>query len=102
SHAGWRAFRVADRFRLGRVPRHAETPQQPRVELDPFGVDGGIVRPDCLDGELPVLAVAALLGTVVPPHLSDRVQLLGLRLAMEAVLYVRAADRRCRLGSERQ
>src|SRR5205807_8730874 len=61
-----------------------------------------IVGPDRLDRELPVLAVAALLRALVAPHRSDRVQLLRLRLAVQTVLDVRAADRRRTFGTERQ
>ena len=88
------AVRVADRVQLQDVVGHAETPEQLVVELEDLGVDGRIVAADRLDAELPVLAVAAFLRPVVTPEPPDRVQLLRLRLAVQAVLDVRARDRR--------
>src|SRR5439155_13991603 len=44
----------------------------------------------------------ALLGAVVAPERPDRVQLLRLRLAVQAVLDVRAADRRGALRPQRE
>ena len=96
------ALLVADRVQLERVPRYLEALQQVGVELDHLGVDGRVVGADRLDRELPVLAVPSLLRTVVPPHRPDRVELLRLRLAMEPVLEVRAADRRRRFRPQRQ
>ena len=61
------------------------------VELDDLGVDGGVGRADRLDRELPVLAEAPALRRRVPVHGRDRVELDRLRLAVQAVLEVRAA-----------
>ena len=96
------AVAVADRVDLEHVLRDAESAQQLGIELDHLRIDRGIIAPDRLDRELPVLAVPALLRTVVPPHRPDRVQLLRLRLPVQPVLEVRAADRRRRLGTESQ
>ncbi len=62
----------------------------------------GVVAADRLHAQLPVLAVAALLRPVVAPHRADRVELLRLRLAVQAVLDVGAADRRGALRPQRQ
>ena len=72
------------------------------VELDDLRVDGGIGRADRLDRELPVLAEAPALRCRVPVHGRDRVELDRLRLAVQAVLQVRAGDRRGALGPQRQ
>ena len=61
------------------------------VELDHLRVDGRVVGADRLDVELPVLAKTALLRSAVPVDRLDRVELLRLRLAVEAVLEVRPA-----------
>src|SRR4029453_10079176 len=62
------------------------------VELDDLRVDRRVVGADRLDRELPVLAVAAALRRRIAVHRRDRVELERLRLAMEAVLQVRARD----------
>ena len=49
-----------------------------------------------------MLAVTAALRLVVAVHRRDREELHGLRLALHAVLEVRAADRRGALGAERK
>ena len=96
------AVPIADRVQVQCVVGDPYATQQFAVELDELGVDGGIVGADRLDGELPVLPIAAALRAVVTPHRADRVQLLRLRLAVQAVLHVRAADRRGGLRPQRQ
>ena len=96
------AVGVADRVEVEHAVPDAEPVGQRRVELDDLGVDRRVVGADRLDRELPVLAVPALLRAVVPPHRADRVELLRLRLAVQAVLEVGARDRRGRLRSQRE
>ena len=100
---GGAAFRIADRVELQPVLGHAKSPQELRVELDQLGVEGGVVGADRLDRGLVVLAVAALLRRGVAVDRRDRIELLRLRLAMQAVLEVRAADggRRVRAKCQR-
>ena len=83
---GGPALGVPDRVQLEPVLGRAEPREQRVVELDHLGVERGILRPDRLDVELPVLAVAALLRTAVAVDRFVGVELLGLRLAVEAVL----------------
>ena len=99
---GGTAVGVADRVELEHVVGHADATQELGVELDHLGVDRRIVGADRLDRELPVLAVTAALRTVIPPHWSERVELLRLRLPMKPVLDVGAADGRRRFRPERQ
>ena len=96
------AVGVADRVDLEHVVGHADAAQELCVELDHLGVDRRIVGTDRLDRELPVLAVTAALRPVVPPHRTDRVELLRLRLAVEPMLDVGAADRRRRFRPQGQ
>ena len=79
-----------------------EPPQQLVVELDDLRVDRRVGAADRLDGQLIVLAVAAAPGRAVAVHRRDRVRLDRLRLAVHAVLEVRARDRRRALGPQRQ
>ncbi len=99
---GGPALAAADRVQLQPVLLDPEPVQERVVELDDLGVDRGVVGADPLDRELPVLAVAAAARPPVPVHRADRVELLRLRLPVEAVLDVRPADRRSALGAERQ
>ena len=101
-NVGGPAVAAADRVQLEPVARDPEPAQERVVELDDLGVDRGIVGPDRLDGELPVLAVATAAGGAVAVHRRDRVELLRLRLPMQAVLDVRPADRRRSLGPQGQ
>ena len=96
------AVAAADRVQLQPVGRDPEPAEQRVVELDDLGVDRRIVRADRLDRELPVLAIAAAAGRAVPVHRPDRVELLRLRLAVQPVLDVGAADRRRPLRAQRQ
>ena len=82
--------------------RDAEPAQQLVVELDDLGVERRVGRADRLDRELVVLAVAPAAGRAVAVHRRDRVRLHRLRLAVQAVLEVRARDRRRALGPKRQ
>ena len=99
---GGTALAAADRVQLQAVVPDPEPAQKRVVELDDLGVDRGIVGPDRLDGELPVLAVAPTAGGAVPVHRPDRVELLRLRLAVQAVLDVGARDRRRALRAQGQ
>ena len=74
--------------------------EQRVVELDDLGVDGRVSGADRLDRKLPVLAVAPALRRRVAVHGADGVELHGLRLAVHAVLDVRAADRCGRLRAQ--
>ncbi len=96
------AVRVADRVQVELPLGDAEPAQQLDVELEDLGVDLGPGRPDRLERELVVLAVAAASGSPVPVHRRDRVRLHGLRGAVEAVLDVGAGDRRRSLRPKRQ
>ena len=96
------AVRVADRVELEDVVGDVDAPKDLGVQLDHFSIDRRIVRADGLDGQLPVLAVTSALRAVVAPHRADRVELLRLRLTVQTVLEVRAADGRSRLGPQRQ
>ncbi len=96
------AFPAADRVERQAELRDSEPSEQRVVELDHLGVDRRVVRPDRLDGQLPVLPETATLRRRIPVHGRDRVELDRLWLAMEAVLDVCAADRRRRLGTQRQ
>src|SRR5207253_7509050 len=71
-------------------------------ELAHLGVDGGILRADRLERELPVLAVASAAGSRIAVHRRDRVRLHRLRLLREAVLDVGAGDRRGSLRPQRE
>ena len=95
-------LRVPDRVEVEGVGGDTKAAKQLVVELDQLRVDGGIVGADRLDGELPVLAVPALLRPVVAPHRAEGVELHRLRFAVHAVLEVGAADRGRRFGTERQ
>ena len=90
------ARRVADRVELEVVLRDPEPTEESVVELDHLGVAGGVVRADRLEVELPELAEAALLRPAVAVEGLDRVELLRLGLAVQAVLEVGADDRRRR------
>ena len=94
------AVPVADRVEVQPVASDPEAPQELGVELEDLGVDRRVVRSDRLDRPLPVLSIAALLRTVVPVHRGHHVRLHGLRLAVEPVLDVGAADRRRPLRAE--
>src|SRR6185436_214847 len=72
------------------------------VELDQLGVDGRVVASERFHRSLPVLAVPAAARRAVAVHRGDRVELDRLRVAVHAVLDVRAADRRGALGPERE
>ena len=96
------AVPVADRVQLELPLRHAEPAEHLDVEVDHLGVDRRIVRADRLDGLLPVLAVAVLLRGRVAVHRALGVELHRLRLAVHAVLEVRAADRRGCFGPQRE
>src|SRR5687768_888450 len=93
------AVAVADRVELELVVRRAGALQQLVVELDHLGVDSRIGRAERLDRELPMLAEAPALRRRVPVDRGDRVELLRLRLLVQAVLEIRAGDRRGRLGA---
>ena len=93
---------VADRVQQQLVVRDSQAGKQLVVELDHLGVDRRVGGADRLDGELPVLAVAAALRRRVPVHRRDRVELHGLALPVQAVLEVGARDRGGRLGPQRQ
>ena len=97
---GGAALAAADRVQLQPVGGDPEPAQERVVELDDLGVDRGIVGSDRLDGELPVLAVAPAAGGAVAVHRPDRVELLRLRLAVQAVLDVGPRDRRRPLRTE--
>ena len=99
---GRTAVLVADRVQLEHVIGDADAAQKLRVELNHLRVDRRVIGADRLDRELPVLAVAPALRPVVPPHRPDRVQLLRLGLALQAVLHVRSADRRRCFRAQRQ
>ena len=77
-------------------------PQKCVVEQDDLGVDRRVVRAERLDRELPVLPVAPAAGRPVAIHRGDRVELLRLWRAVQAVLDVRPRDRRRAFGTERQ
>ena len=99
---GGAALAVADRVELEAVAGRAEPAQELVVELDDLGVERGIVGADRLDRELPVLAVAAALRAPVAVHRRDREELHRLRLSMQAVLDVGAADRGGALRPQRE
>ena len=96
------ALGVADRVELEPVLGDPEPAEERVVQLDDLGVAGRVVGADRLDVELPVLAKPALLRSAVAVDRLDRVQLLRLRLAVQAVLEVRPDDRRRRLRAQRQ
>ena len=93
---------VADRVELELVARDAERAQERVVVLEHLGVDGRVGRADALEGELVVLPVTTALGSRIAVHRRDREELDRLRLAVHAVLDVRAADRRGALRTERE
>src|SRR5439155_26298764 len=86
------ALAIADRVQLEAVAARAEAAEELVVELDDLGVERGIVRPDPLDRELPVLAVAAALRPSVAIHRGDREELHRLRLPVHSVRDVGATD----------
>ena len=93
---GGAALSIADRIELQPVFGHTKPAQQLRVELDQLGVECGVVGADRLERSLVVLAVAALLRRGVAVDRRDCVQLLRLRLAMQAMFEIGPADgRRC-------
>ena len=81
------------------TPRRRE---QRVVELDHLRIERGVLGADRLDIQLPVLAEASLLRTPVAVDRLVRVELLRLRLAVQAVLEVGAHDRSSRLGAKRE
>ncbi len=70
------------------------------VELDDLGVEARIVGADRLDRDLPMFPVAAFLRRGIAVHRREGVELLRLRLTVQAVLDVRPADGRGRLGTQ--
>ena len=72
------------------------------VELDHLRIERGVLGADRLDVQLPVLAEAALLRAPVAVDRLVRVELLRLRLAVQAVLEVGAHDRSGGLGAKRE
>ena len=99
---GGAAAAVADRVQLEVVLGDAEIPEQRVVEVQYLGVERGVVRADRLHRELPVLAIAPAARPAVAVHRRDRVELLRLRLLLETVAQVGAADRRGSLRAQRQ
>ena len=96
------AVPVADRVQLEPPAPDLEAPQELGEELDHLGVDRRVVRPHRLDVELPELAELAALRRRVPVHGPDEEGLHRLWLSVQAVLDVRAGDRRRALRPERQ
>jgi hypothetical protein len=96
------AVAVADRVEQELPAREPEPAQQLCIELYDLRIDRRIGAPDRLDRELPELAIAAALRSGVPVHGVDRVELHRLGGAVHPVLDVGAADRRRRLGPERE
>ena len=87
------AFSVADGVQLEPVVGDPEAGEQRVVELDHLRIERGVLGADRLDIQLPVLAEASLLRTPVAVDGLVRVELLRLRLAVQAVLEVGAHDR---------
>jgi hypothetical protein len=93
------ARRVTHRVEEQREPLEAEGAVEAVGERDHLDVDTGIVDAQRLDADLPVLAVAALLRTLVAkvrrevPHLPRR---------RRVVLHEGAHDRRGPLGAQRE
>ncbi len=79
----------------------AGLPVEPGAELHDLGIDRRSGIADRLDVELPELAIAARLRTVVAEHRPDRRQLHRLRPGLHPVLDVGPDDPGGRLGSER-
>ena len=96
------AVSVADRVQLEPGASDPEASQELVEELDHLRIDGGVVGAHRLDVELPELAVLPTLGRRVAIDRADEERLHRLRLAVEAVLDVRARDRRGRLRPQRQ
>ena len=99
---GGPAFSVADGVQLEPVVGDAEAAEQRVVELDHLRIERGVLGADRLDIQLPVLAEAPLLRTPVAVDRLVRVELLRLRLAVQAVLEVGAHDRSGGLGAKRE
>src|SRR5439155_13076080 len=83
---GRTAGSVADRVQLQAIFGDAEPPEEGGVELDHLGVARRVVRPDRLDVELPVLTESPLLRASVAVDRLVGVELLRLRLSVQAVL----------------
>src|SRR5438046_9665375 len=79
---------------------NARLAEEPVGELDDLGVDRGTRVADRLDVELPELAVAARLRTVVAEHGSGQGQLDWLRQRLHPVLDIGPHDARRRLRTE--
>ncbi len=95
-------LRVANGVQLEPVLGDAEAAEQRVVKLDHLRIERGVLGADRLDVQLPVLAEAPFLRTPVAVDRFVRVELLRLRLAMEAVLEVGAHDRGGRLRTKRE
>ncbi len=98
---GGPAGRVADRVQPDLDAGEPGVAVEPPAQLDDLRVDGRTGVADGLDVELPELAVAARLGTVVPEHRPGLGELDRLGPGLHPVLDVRPDDPGGRLGAER-
>jgi len=81
---------------------HAHLGEQRVQEHDRLGVDGRVLGAERLGADLPELAVAPRLRTLVAEEVRQVPELHRLAALVHAVLDVRAADRRGALWAERQ
>ncbi len=99
---GGAAGRVPDRVEQHLGARQAGVAVEADPELDDLGIDGRPGIADRLDVELPELAVAPRLRSVVAEHRTDLTELHRLRPGLHPVLDVGADDAGRRFGPERE